>query len=405
MAAAMLLAPAALLAPAVRPLPAAADTVELPPPQADQLGGGELFQALGTSRDQLPGYLAPGPLSNDERVDVEVSGDGRVRRVSDQQRIRVSGTGDYLVRESGPARAALALDGELPVLSLGDVVWQGFSPGGRLLAARLELDPEIESRYLPLRIGLRFTAAGRSGVLGPDRQVPGAGTVTLTLDNATGLRATLPTAADVGAGELAPALDRLLAVARGGPVGRLPTTRTGIPAQLRVTGAGSRPADVLVPLRLRGTLGVRGAGPAASVRLDLLLGRTGSVTLPVDGPGTLTLELTAEPALDPAALTPPRRMSSWAAWAASGPPPAERRAALDLLVGAAATGSRASAFSPYLGSQLEPRGHTAFGYRLAAGRTAGPVPAGLTPRPVPIGLAVLAGLALLGAGVLVWRRS
>ena len=72
---------------------------------------------------------------------------------------------------------------------------------------------------------------------------------------------------------------------------------------------------------------------------------------------------------------------------------------------AAATGARASAYSPYLGSQLEPRGHTAFGYRLAAVRTAGPASTRLTPRPVPIGLAVLGALALLGSGVLVWRRS
>ncbi len=393
----------------VAAVPCAADTIELPPPQADQLGGGELFQALGAARDQLPGYLAPGPVRNDERVDVEVLPDGRVRRVSDEQRIRISGTGDYLVRESGPARAAVALDGEVPVLSLGDVVWQGFSPGSRLLAARLELDPELESRYLPLRIGLSFSAAGRRGVLGPDRQVPGAGTVTLTLDNTTGQPGTLPAAADAAAGQLAPALDRLRAEAEAGSTGRLPTTRTGIPAQLPVTGAGSRPAVTLVPLRLHGTLSVRdrlGTSAGQAVRIDLLLQRTASLVLPVTGPGTVALDLTAEPALDPVALTPLGGASSWAAWARTGPPPAQRRAALDLLVRVAATGARASAYSPYLGSQLEPRGRTIFGYRLAAVRTVGPPPpAGLRPRPVPIGLAVLGALALLGSGVLVWRRS
>lgn len=385
--------------------PSAADTIELPPPQADQLGGGELFQSFGVPRDQLPGYLAPGPLSNDERVEVEVSPDGRVRRVSDEQRIRVSGTGDYLVRESGPARAAVALDGEPPVLSLGDVVWQGFSAGSRLLAARLELDPELESAYLPLRVGLGFTAAGRRGVLGPGRQVPGAGTVTLTVHNTTGQPGTLPTAADVAAGRLAPALDRLRAEA-GAPSGRLPTIRTGLPAQLPVTGAGSRPAVALVPLRLHGSLSVRGPGqPSSTVRIDTLLQRTASISLPVTGPGTLALDLTAVPALDPVALTPPGGASSWTAWAAGGPTPAERRAALDLLVRAAATGARASAYSPYLGSQLEPRGRTTFTYRLAAEHAAGSAPARLTPRPVPIGLAVLGALALLGSGVLVWRRS
>jgi hypothetical protein len=125
----------------------------------------------------------------------------------------------------------------------------------------------------------------------------------------------------------------------------------------------------------------------------------------VHRPGILNLELTAVPALDPAGLAPPPGASSWSAWAASDPPIAERRAALDLLVQAAATGSRASAFSPYLGSQLESRGRTTFRFVLAATRAAGPAPQPLSPRPVPIGLAILGALALLGSGVVLWRRS
>lgn len=390
--------------------PARADTVDLPAPQADQLGGSELFGALGAGRDELPGYLAPGPLRNDELVSVEVSGDGRVSRVSDRQQILLTGTGDYFVRESGPARAAVAVGGEAPVLSLGDIVWQGFSPGSRQLAARIELDPEIESRHLPLRIGLSFTAGGRRTVLGPQRQLPSAGTLTLTVDNATGQPATLPTATDAPARQLAAALDRLRAAANS-PAARLPTTRTGIPPQLPVTGAGTRTGTQLVPLQLHASLAVHPDGPAAgnqqdsTVRLDTLLLRSTQVSLPVPGPGIVTLQLIAVPALDPAGLVPPHSAPSWAAWAGTDPPRAERRAALELLVQAAATGSRASAFSPYLGSQLEPRGHTTFSYSLATARTPGPAPVRLAPRPVPITLTVLGLLALLGAGVLCWRRS
>jgi hypothetical protein len=389
--------------------PCYADTIELPTPQADQLGGSELFQALGTSRDQLPGYLAPGPLSNDELVQVETTGDGRVTRVADEQRIQITGTGDYYVRESGPARAATAAGGDAPVLSLGDVVWQGFATGSRQLAARIELDPEIESRHLPLRIGLTFTAAGgRPTALGTDRQVPGAGTVTLTVENTTAQRLSLPTAADADARLLAGTLDRVLAEARRGGSGRLPTTRAGIPAQLPVTGDATRQAVQLVPLRLSGALSVRTDGPAgqlSTVRLDSLLRGTSRFAVSVRRPGKVALELTAVPALDPAALAPPRGLTSWSAWARSAPPPAERRAALDLLVQAAATGSRASAYSPYLGSQLETRGRTTFRYQLAAARSEGPARARLTPRPVPISLAVLAALALLGCATVVWRRS
>jgi|GEM_PF-2227791 len=397
---------ALLLAPAG---PARADTIDLPAPQADQLGGGELFAALGAGRDELPGYLAPGPLRNDELVSVEVSGDGRVSRVSELQRIGVSGTGDYFVRESGPATAAQAADGDAPVLSLGDLVWQGFSPGSRQLAARIELDPEIESRHLPLRIGLTFTAAGRRTVLGPQRQVPGAGTLTLTVDNTTGQRVSLPTAADAPARQLAVALDRLRAAASA--TARLPTTRTGIPAQLTVTDAGSRVGEQLVPLRVRGSLTVHPDAPAqrnrpaATARIDTVLERSTRISLPVPGPGTVTVQLTAEPVLDPASLAPPHSAPSWAAWAGTGPPAAERRAALDLLVQAAAIGSRASSYSPYLGSQLEPRGHTTFTYSLAIVRPPGPAPVRLTPRPVPITLAGFGLLVLLAGGMFCWRRS
>ena len=72
---------------------------------------------------------------------------------------------------------------------------------------------------------------------------------------------------------------------------------------------------------------------------------------------------------------------------------------------AAADGSRASAYSPYLGSQLETRGRTTFGYRLAAAGAPGRASVELTPRPVPIGLAIAGALALLGAGAVLWRRS
>ena len=388
--------------------PCYADTIELPAPQADQLGGSELFQALGVPQDQLPGYLAPGPLRNDELVQVEVSGDGRVTRVRDEQRIQITGTGDYFVREAGPARAAVALGGDVPVLSFGDVLWQGFSPGSRQLAARMELDPELEASHLPLAVSLSFAAGERRSTVDPDGQLREPGVLTLTLDNLSRQQVSLPTGTDAAARQLAPALDRLLAEARGADAGRLPTTRTGIPPELQVTARGTRQSVQLMPLRLRGTLRVTAtgaAGPVDAVRIDTLLQASARFSLTVRRPGKAALELTATPALDPRSLLPPRGLASWSAWAASGPPAAERRAALDALVQAAATGSRASAYSPYLGSQLEPQGRTVFRYALATTRPVAAGPARLTPRPVPIGLAILGALALLGSGAVLWRRS
>src|SRR5919199_5700766 len=78
-------------------------TIDLPRPQFEQLNGFELFQMLGASRDRLPAATVPGTVTNVERVDVAVSKDGSVQQVRDEQRIRLSGQGDYHIRESGPA--------------------------------------------------------------------------------------------------------------------------------------------------------------------------------------------------------------------------------------------------------------------------------------------------------------
>ena len=64
---------------------------------------------------------------------------------NDWMKYHTDGQGNYVIRELGPARAADGIgDTVPPVLELGTVVWQGFSPGRRELAARLTLDPTIE---------------------------------------------------------------------------------------------------------------------------------------------------------------------------------------------------------------------------------------------------------------------
>src|SRR5439155_22352693 len=125
--------------------PAHADTIELPSPQSEQLDGFELLGILGVSRDRLPAATVPGSVTNDELVNVEIAGDGSIERVREQQRIGLTGEGDYYIREAGPARSVIALGDEPPLLHFGDIVWQGFSPGSRQLGAELTLDPRIES--------------------------------------------------------------------------------------------------------------------------------------------------------------------------------------------------------------------------------------------------------------------
>ncbi|MDT4978664.1 MAG: hypothetical protein QOG07_543 [Pseudonocardiales bacterium] len=394
--------------------PAYADTIYLPSPQSDQLNGFELFEALGAARERLPGSLVPGDVTNDELVQVEVTGDGSVKHVSDRQRIGLTGAGDYDIREAGPALSAIALGDEPPVLDFGDVVWQGFCPGNRQLGAELVLDPQLESAHLPLRATVSFAAAGRqpaAHVSGTSLSEPG--TVSLTITNTTRQRTVLPTAADAPALPVAAALDDARAAAQAPAVARLPTIRTTLPTDLQVTGATTRRAIQIVPLRLNGTLRLLPSHPATAggasrpdaVSLNGVLQGTMTFTLATKGEGTLELDLTAVPVLEPGPLTPPEGFRSWRAWAAAEPSAAERRSALDLLVQTAATGARASAYSPYLGPELGPAGRTVFHYVLP--RAASPVvpTRPLRPRLVPIGLAILGVLTLMGTAVVVWRRS
>ena len=397
------------------PLPAGADTIELPSPQSEQLGGSELLEALGAPRDRLPAASVPGRIVTDELVTVEVAGDASLVRVSDQQRIQLSGVGDYHIRESGPARLAAGLGddhaGDQPVLDSGDIVWQGFCPGNRQLVAEFLLDPQIEAAHLPLRMRLSFTGAdGRPTPLLPGLRVPGPGTVKLTVSNTTGQSSVLPTAVDGPASTIAAALDRTRSVARSRTSARLPTVRTVLPADLRVTGASSRPITQTVPLRLSGTLRLRGggsgrAGGSGSVSIVALLRHGAEFRLASTGPATVELDLRAVPALDPARLGPPSGFGTWSAWAASKTTPGQRRTALDLLVRTAATGARASAYSPYLGPGMGPAGSTTFHYVLAAATNRAASTPALAPRPLPIALAVTAGLLLVTGAALVWRRS
>jgi hypothetical protein len=396
-------------------IPSYADTIDLPSPQSEQLSGSELFEALGAPRDRLPASTVPGTVTNDELIQVAAAGDGSIQQVRDQQRIRLTGQGDYHIREAGPARSASALSDEPPVLDFGDIVWQGFCPGKRQLDAELILDPQIESTHLPLRVTLSFAAAGRRPVaLVNAARVPAAGTITITITNTTRQPTVLPTADDAPARLVAAALDTALSAAHDPTAPRLPTNRTTLPTDLRVTGATTRRATQIVPLRLRGALRLAaathpatGAGFSApdAVRLDTMLNDTTSFTLASHGAGTLELDLTAVPVLDPRPLTPPHGFRSWTAWATAGPTHAERRAALDLLVQTAATGARASAYSPYLGPELGPAGSTVFHYVLArAEAPVAPTPP-LKPRSVPIALTMMGALMLAGAAVVVWRRS
>jgi len=404
------------------PATASADQIELPTSDAAQLAATEILKQLPNFRpDRLLPSDVPGPVVNDEVVTVGVAGDGTVRRVLLDQRLQLQGTGDYAVRERGPAREATSLGDEPPPITRrGAVVWQGFSPGSRDLAARLLLDPQIEAQHLPLSVGVTFTGSdGTPRPLDAGGHVPGAGTVTVTLKNVTEQPAELPTGADAEPSSVAVLLDRALAVARHPSARRLPSTDGGLPKSLTVDGAAAVQASQAVPFRLTGTLRLSGTtgevvGPATTSLPDgasfagVLGGVDGapevSFAVRAAGPGLLLLDVRAVAALDARALAPPRGLATWKAWAASSPPKAERKAALDLLVQVAATGARASSYSPYLGADLLGSGSTSFRYAFAPAQKTAVVRPSLEPKWGPIALASLAFLLVLTNAGLLWRR-
>ncbi|MCW2680607.1 MAG: hypothetical protein JWM62_2008 [Frankiales bacterium] len=386
-------------------LPAVA--LELPSPTEQRAQDLALLAEVGARADRRLVSVVPGPVRNEEVVLVGLGASGVPDRVLVEQRLTLTGQGDYQVRERGPARASEALGGEpAPVTKFGAVVWQGFSPGTRELAARLTLDPVLEAPRLPLQVAI-------SGPVGPGGEVTGAGSVVLTLTNATSQPATLPTGTDAPAPALAAALDAALAVAEGPAGPRLPAAGAGLPAAVPAAGEARAPALTGVPLRISGSLlggavtgpGVTSLPGGAEVAGTLAPGASAELRVEVDGSTRLDLDLTAVPALDDRDLQPPSGVVSWAAWASAGPSAEERRQALDLLVATAATGARATSYSPYLGADLPGTGTTAFRYAFAQPEAAQQAIRGLEPRRGAIALTALAVLLLAANGALIWRRS
>lgn len=398
--------------------PAAADEIALPSPQAARAQEvTALCAAAGGLPDRCRPSVVPGDVRNDELVLVGLDGQGRTARVLLEQRLVLQGVGDYAIRERGPARAAVALTkgDDPPNTKFGAVVWQGFTPGDRRLGARLTLDAGIEAARLPMTVDVTFTPAGGAPrALDPGGRIPGAGTVTVRLENTTAQPAELPTASDAPAADLAGPLDRALAAARATAGPRLPAAGEQLPGRLPVTSAARFAGQQAVPLQVNGELLLTGSsgtvtGPgttpvAGGARVAGTLAGSVELTATADGPGTLDLRLDAAPALDPRLLTPPRGATSWAAWAGSRPPAAERKAALDLLVQVAATAARASSYSPYLGADLPGTGSTVFRYAFQAPEAAAAARPALEPKPGPIALASVALLLLLTNAALLWRQ-
>jgi hypothetical protein len=101
-----------------------------------------------TSEIRVP----PGTTSK-QRVDVGIDPTGKVVSIADLQRLRISRLGDYTFAVPGPVVAVVGApvtDSE-PGLRRDAIVWAGFSPGTKILAARAKLRPSAVAS-LPLRL-------------------------------------------------------------------------------------------------------------------------------------------------------------------------------------------------------------------------------------------------------------
>jgi hypothetical protein len=378
------------------------------------------FPNIGLRPDRRLVSQVPGTVVTREDVTVGVDGGGNPVDVQLDEHLRLSGTGPYLIYERGPARKARPIDNSLaPVLKLGTVLWQGFSPGSRELAAHLELDAGLEAERLPVTVQLYWRPRGATTAqpLGANGVVPGAGTVELRLSNATGTPRAVPTGL-ASPPPLASALSTLQAAAQRSSAQpttalALPTAGRGLPRQLPATDVGQMLANVVAPMRVVGTLTAPGttarlAGPTvASVagggHFNGVLTDTVGFALTVPGPTRVALDVTATPTLDERTLQPPH--GTWNAWARSGPSAAEVRRATDQLVAGAAASARVAELSPYIGTDTTGPATTRFRYAMSAAARVAPKATPLHPRPLPIALVALAGLVVVSGAAVVWRRS
>ncbi len=379
------------------------------------LGGLPVVGGVGLTKDRLLTSRAPGPVANREAVTVALGPDGTPAAVTVEQRLSITGVGDYQIRERGPARGAEGIgDTVPPVLKLGTVVWQGFSPGRRELAARLTLDAGLEAARLPLAVRAEFTTRdGRRTPLGPGGRVPEPGVVTMTLTNAT----TVPVTVPIGAAEPRPAaqaLQVLLDAARRPRPGRPPTVGNGLPEEVPGIVTGTASLSAVAALRVTGSIRVpgtratvTGAGAAAladGARINGTLHDTVSFRVDAPQPGRLVLDLMVQPWIDARPLAPPPPSRSWAAWAAANPGRPAQESATRTLLADAANAARAAEYTPYLDADLKGSSVTTYRYVVAAPSLPREAGAALQPRPAAIAAAAVAALLIAVDLGLLWRR-
>jgi hypothetical protein len=179
-------------------------------------------------------------------VVVGLEDDGTPHSVRVLHTIVVKALGNYVFAVPAPVRSVLPGPGteSQPGRRRNQILWQGFSPGHRVLAAWADLRPAESVALLPLRV--RVTTEVDGSPLGPGEKRSGDLRVTLTAENTTGATAKSFTA-EPEAVDLALVLGRIRSAIQRG------VSAEGLNIRLRspMTPVAVR---VAAPLRLDGTL-------------------------------------------------------------------------------------------------------------------------------------------------------
>ncbi len=236
-----------------------------------------------TGNAPLPrSFLLRVGVSSAQRVLVGVDASGRPVSLHVRQRLLVSGKGDYQFAIGGPivdVRAAPGSESE-PGLRADQVLWAGFSPGRKVLAADITLRAAPVAQFLPVRLRI-----GRDG----DR-------VTLTVVNATRASGVAYSGAARTA-DLAALLDSARRASLSG-------SRLKAAFATFVGPVHARKEVAEAPLRVAGELSVPGGQP---VRFARTLGDGGPLAFSVEarGQGEPKVLLRVSPAPVVRLLRPP----------------------------------------------------------------------------------------------------
>jgi hypothetical protein len=316
----------------------------------------------------------PGRLSSTQTVSVSIDSSGQAFRVIDVDRIGITQKGDYSFVLAAPVKDVRAAAGSAsePGLRSGAVVWQGFSPGRRLLAAVITLRAEAAVSALPLRIAIE-----------------GSG---LRLVNTTSASSTTVDA-NVPAAEIARALDAARAALKGG---------TPTPAPIVSAVGAVREVHVVarVPLRVRGTVRFAGAPPRS---LDAVVGQD---PLRIAGAGALKAFELSVSVPEPAAVLRPPGARRWLDLVRSGRL-AGGRSTTRLAVNRLLAAALALHFRQFLPNpDVNGITRTSYRYALAERPQAAKIQAPGGRHGWPVSVAVLLGLVAAAVGALVlWAHS